>query len=102
MSSDVVDLYTLRCAVATVVHARHHLDELQPDQLARLNRAIGHLSSVSEGLHGEVAAATRALLSDAPDPGGRRTVRSIDRLAQLTHVDPLTAPALASRLRSAV
>ena len=101
MSSDVVDLYALRCAIATVVHARDHLDELDRPRLIQLDSAVSHLASIAASLHGEMASATRALLSDQPDPGGRRTISSIGHLAHLTHVDAFSAPALASRLPSA-
>jgi hypothetical protein len=101
MSRDVVDLYTLRCAVATVVHARHHVEQLERTDLVLLDHAVAHLTSVSDDLHGEMATAARALLSTQPDPTGQRTVRSIDRLAELTHVDAVNAHALAAQLSAA-
>ena len=97
----IVDLYALRCAVAVLVHARRHINELDDPQLRRVDRAVGHLSQIVETLHGDLAAATGWLLSAEPDPGGARTVRAIDRLAALTYVDDDTAPALAASLRVA-
>jgi len=96
---DVVDLYAFRCAVAALVHARPHIDALQPGDVLRVDRAVRHLLDVSGELHGDLGTATEALLSAEPDPGGRRTVAAIDRLAVLTHVDPAAAPALAASLR---
>jgi hypothetical protein len=100
--SSVVDLYTLRCAVAALVHARGHIDHLDQRQLARVDRAVGHLADVAHDLHGELATATRALLSPDPDPAGARTVRAIAGLARLTHVYDAAAPALAASLRVSV
>jgi hypothetical protein len=97
----VVDLYTLRCAVAVLVHARRHVDVLDDRQLIRVNQAVGHLSQVADDLHGDLATATRWLLSPDPDPRGARTVRAITRLAALTHVDDAAAPALAASLQVA-
>jgi hypothetical protein len=96
--SDVVDLYAFRCAVAAVVHARHHIEQLATADIARADDAVRHLVAVAAELGGELATATGWLLSADPDPGGRRTVRAVDRLAALTHVDPATAPALAASL----
>ena len=99
--SGIVDLYTLRCAVAVLVHARRHIDVLDDRQLSRVDHAVGHLSHVAADLHGDIAIATRWLLSPDPDPGGDRTVRAITRLAALTHVDDAAAPALAASLHVA-
>ena len=70
-------------------------------QLTRVDHAVGHLSHVAADLHGDIAIATRWLLSPDPDPGGARTVRAITRLAALTHVDDAAAPALAASLHVA-
>jgi hypothetical protein len=99
--SGIVDLYTLRCAVAVLVHARCHVDVLDDRQLIRVDQAVGHLSQVAHDLHGDLATATQWLLSPEPDPEGARTVRAITRLAKLTHVDDAAVPALAASLRVA-
>jgi hypothetical protein len=100
-TSGVLDLYALRCAVAVLVHARHHVLELDDHHIARVDTAIKHVIDVAGDLNGELAAATGWLLSTDADPGGHRTLRAIDRLASLTHVDVTVAPALAASLRDA-
>ena len=97
-AAGIVDLYALRCAVAVLVHARRHINELDHPQLQRVDCAVGHLSHVVEDLHGDLATATGWLLSSEPDPGGTRAIRAITRLAALTSVDDDTAPALAASL----
>lgn len=99
--SGIVDLYNLRCAVAVLVHARRHINVLDDRELSRVDQAVGHLHHVADDLHGDLATATRSLLSPDPDPGGARTVRAITRLADLTHVDDTAAPALAASLHVA-
>ena len=100
MDPDVVDLYAFRCVVAVLVHARHHITGLDDAQIARVDTAVLHLVGVVASLHGELAVSAGALLSADTDPAGQRTVRAIDRLATLTHVDPAAAPALAASLRT--
>jgi hypothetical protein len=94
----VIDLYTIRCAVAVLVHARRHHHQLQRAGIDRVDDAVTHLAHVARHLHGDLAAALRELLDPGIDPAGQRTVRAIDRLATLTHVDDDTAPALAASL----
>ena len=94
-----MNLYDLRRAIAALVWARHNLTdpaELEPRQLVLVDDAVNHLSAAQTELHGELAAATRSLLSREPDVGGRRTVRAIDRLGELAHVDADSAEAIAS------
>jgi hypothetical protein len=97
----VVDLFAIRCAVAVLVHVRHHLDRLDRSWIRRVDAAVGQLADASGQLHGDLAAAARQLLDPAIDPGGQRTVRAIDRLAALMHVNQTSAPALAASLRLA-
>ena len=96
---DVVDLYAIRCAVAALVHARHHIDQLAPTHIARLDTAVRHLADIAGDLNGDLATAVGWLLAPDADIDGQRTVHAIDRLAALTHVDPAAAPALAASLR---
>ena len=101
MNSDgVVDLYGLRCAVAVLVHARHDPYALTDSQVRRLDAAVRYLADSVTALNGELASQTTTLLAPDPDPGGQRTVRAIDRLAELTHVERTAAPALAASLRA--
>ena len=101
-ATGIVDLYAFRCAVAALVaRPPPHRPARRRRSIARIDLAVGHLVDVVDDLHGDLAAATGWLLSPEPDPGGRRTVRAIDRLAALTHVDPAAAPALAASLRGA-
>ncbi len=87
--------------MAVLVHARRHVDVLDDRQILRVDHAVGHLTQVADDLHGDLATATRSLLSPDADPGGARTIRAITRLATLTHVDDAAAPALAASLRVA-
>jgi hypothetical protein len=95
----VIDLYATRCAVAVLVHARHHLERLDRSWIRRVDAAVGQLAATHRQLHGDIAVAAGQLLDPAIDPGGRRTVGAIDRLAALLHVNQTSAPALAAALR---
>lgn len=98
MEPSVVDLYGLRCAVAVLVHARHHVHDLTTAHVAHLDAAIGHLKRTRSEMGGDLKSSAMAVLSAEADPAGRRTVRAIDRLADLAHVDEQSAPALAASL----
>jgi hypothetical protein len=96
--SRVVNLYDLRRAIAALVWARHSVRGCQlvdRDQVALVDAAVALLAAIGSELRGDLAVAARSLLSQGPDPGGLRTVRAIDRLGDLAHVDAVSAPAIA-------
>ena len=94
----MVDLYGLRCAVAVLVHARYNIEDLTTAHVVRLDSALKHLKRTRGEMGGALKASTLAVLSAEADPGGRRTVGAIDELADLTHVNGDSAPALAASL----
>ena len=98
MESSVVDLYSLRCAIAVLVHARHNIDDLTTAHLLRFDAAIRHMSCSRKQMQGSLATHTNAMFSTEADPAGRRTVQAIDQLADLAHVSEAAAPALAASL----
>jgi hypothetical protein len=92
----LVNLYELRRAIAALVWVRHNTARLNAGHLDLIDTAVGHLVAARANLHGEFAAAAGSLLSTDTDIGGRRTVRAIDRLGELAHVDAESAEAIAS------
>jgi hypothetical protein len=98
-----VDLYQMRCAVATLVCAARCGGQLDLGGVRRVDAAVAVLSAARDANSSGrgVGDAIDRLLNKARDPGGTRTIAAIDELAQLTHVEDDTAPALASRLRPA-
>ena len=99
MTSRPVNLYDLRRAIAALVWARHSVTDLQHidrGQVVLVDDAVGMLEELVDELRGDLGVAARSLLSREPDPGGLRTVRAIDRLGDLAHVDAASAPAIAS------
>ena len=100
-TSDVIDLYTLRCVTGALLWARHHPLQLSAVELERFDIAVNHLVRTQPELSGEIAAASDALLSDEPDTAGMRTIAAVDYLAQLTQVDINCAAALAAALTAA-
>ena len=95
MKPTVVDLFDLRCAIAVLVRACHHIDDLTTMNLLRLDSAVRHLSVVRSRTHGAFAANTDALFSTDCDPAGRRTIDAIGQLAELVRITESTALALA-------
>lgn len=91
-----VNLYELRRAVAALVYARHHIDDLTGAELVCVDGAVGWLACRRGDLDGDLAAATRSLLSADRDDGGPRTVQAIETLARLVNVDPDSAKVLSS------
>lgn len=98
MESSVVDLYGLRCAIAVLVHARHNVHDLTTAHVVRLDSALRHLKRTCGEMDGAMKSNTLAVLSAEADPGGRRTVSAIDRLADLTCVSEGSASALAASM----
>ncbi len=96
MTDRLVNLYELRRAIAALVWVRHNTARLNAGHLGLIDTAVGHLVAARADLHGEFAAAAGSLLSTDTDIGGRRTVRAIDRLGELAHVDAESAEAIAS------
>lgn len=99
MSTRPINLYDLRRAIAALVWARHSATDHQlidTDQIALVDDAVTLLDEMAAELRGDFAVAVRSLLSIDPDPGGRRTVRAVDRLGELAHVDAHSAEAIAS------
>lgn len=86
MKPTVVDLFDLRCAIAVLLRACHHIDDLTTTNLVRLDNAVRHLSVVRSQLHGAFAANTDALFSADCDPAGRRTIDAIRKLAELLQI----------------
>ena len=86
MKPTVVDLFDLRCAIAVLLRACHHIDDLTTTNLVRLDSAVRHLSGVRSQMHGDFAANTDALLSNDLDPAGRRTIDAIAQLAMLAQI----------------
>ena len=95
MKPTVVDLFKLRCAIAVLLHACHHIDDLTTTNLVTLDNAVRHLSRFRSQMHGDFAANTDALLSTDLDPAGRRTIDAIGQLAQLVQITESTALPLA-------
>ncbi len=98
-TSEVIDLYTLRCVTGALLCARHHPFELTATEVDSFDYAVNHLVRTRDDYSGEIAETTVALLSDEPDAAGSRTTAAIDYLAQLTDVDLDCASALAALLQ---
>ena len=86
MKPTVVDLFKLRCAIAVLLHACHHIDDLTTTEMVRLDNAVHHLSRFRSQMNGDLAANTDALLSNDLDPAGRRTIDAIAQLAMLAQI----------------
>lgn len=97
----VIDLFAFRCAVAVLVHARHNIDALTSPHVHRVNDALRHLDDQLPDLAGDAKRHTAAVLSEAADTQGLRTIRAIDSLAVLANVTKDTAPVLAATLKPA-
>lgn len=91
-----MDLYELRRAVAALVHARHHIDDLTDVEIVRVDDAMRWLRHRRGELDGDLAAAAARLLSDGRDADGQCTVAAIDRLAALVRVDRDSAEAISA------
>lgn len=96
-SPAVIDLYAIRGSVATLVYARDNISALDHTWLPRIDTVIAYLGTLADQ-HGDIATYSAQLLDPTPDPAGRRTLHAIHRLAQLTHVDTRSAPALAAAI----
>jgi len=99
-----VDVYQLRCAVATLVCAVSSGGQLDLGGVRRVDIAIDTLSAVrNANRNGRgVGEAIDRLLRKTDDPDGARTIAAIGDLAHLTHVGGDVAPALAAGLRNAL
>ena len=95
MKPSAVDLFELRCAIAVLLHACDHIDDLSTTNLVRLDNAVRHISRFRSQMNGDFAANTDALLSTDLDPAGRRTIDAIGQLAELVQITESTALALA-------
>ena len=98
-----VDLYQLRCAVATLVCAVSSGGQLDTKGVRRVDAAVAVLAAVRDTNQSSrgVGEAIDRLLSKTGDPDGARTIAAIDDLAHLTHVGGDVASALAAGLRTA-
>ena len=95
MKPTVVDLFDLRCAIAVLRHACHHIDDLNTTSLLRLDSAVRCIRGFRSSVHGDFAAKIDAMLSTDLDPAGRRTIDAIEQLATLAQIAESTALALA-------
>ena len=95
MKPSAVDLFELRCAIAVLLHACDHIDDLSTTNLVRLDNAVRHISHLRSQMHGDFADTTDALLSTDLDPAGRRTITAIEQLAEIVQITESTALALA-------
>jgi len=99
MRFSVVDAFDIRCAIAVLVHARHHLQDLDASDIDRLDAALRLLKQRRTDMADQLVEQLDRVASVEPDPFGGRTVKAIDQLAVLADVTERSATALASIFR---